>query len=306
MKQAAAVSKVAAKEVDNGHRRRLFYDRCGRCFFIAAAALMTIVIFAIIFFVGKQGLQTFAVVSPLEFFFSGQWDPLAGKYGALFFILGSFWSTLLAILIGAPVGLMGAIFMAKVAPKGLQAVMRPAIDIYAAIPSVVYGYTGLVVLVPFLRETFGSATGFGVLAAALVLSLMVLPTIIAISMDAIQAVEPSMEEASLALGATWWQTVWHVVLPAAAPGILTAVVLAMARAIGETMAVQMLIGNTPQLITSLFTPTATLTSNIVVEMGNTPFGSVWGNALFLMAFVLLLLSLAMMLLVRRIGKRRVT
>lgn len=305
MKQAVAVSKVAAKEMDNGHRRRLFYDRCGRCFFIAAVALMTIVIFAIIFFVGKQGLQTFAVVSPLEFFFSGQWDPLAGKYGALFFILGSFWSTLLAILIGAPVGLMGAIFMAKVAPKGLQAVMRPAIDIYAAIPSVVYGYTGLVVLVPFLRETFGSATGFGVLAAALVLSLMVLPTIIAISMDAIQVVEPSMEEASLALGATWWQTVWHVVLPAAAPGILTAVVLAMARAIGETMAVQMLIGNTPQLITSLFTPTATLTSNIVVEMGNTPFGSVWGNALFLMAFVLLLLSLAMMLLVRRIGKRRV-
>ena len=170
--------------------------------------------------------------------------------------------------------------------------------------SVVYGYVGLVVLVPWLRETFGQATGFGLLAASLILAVMILPTILSISTDALQAVDPSLEEASLALGATWWQTVQHVVLPAAAPGILTAVVLAMARAIGETMAVQMLIGNTPQLAVSLFSPTATLTSNIVVEMGNTPFGSVWGNALFLMAFVLLLLSLAMILLVRRFGQRR--
>ena len=194
--------------------------------------------------------------------------------------------------------------MAKVAPKWLKHIMRPAIDLYVAIPSVVYGYAGLVVLVPFLRETFGYATGFGVLAASLVLAIMILPTILSISMDALQAVAPSLEEASLALGATWWQTVRHVILPAAAPGILTAVVMAMARAIGETMAVQMLIGNTPQLITSLFVPTATLTSNIVVEMGNTPFGSVWGNALFLMAFVLLLLSFILILLVRRFGKRR--
>jgi len=113
-----------------------------------------------------------------------------------------------------------------------------------------------------------------------------------------------MEEASLALGATYWQTLYHVVVPAALPGIMTAIVLAMARAIGETMAVQMLIGNTPLIATSLFTPTATLTSNIVVEMGNTPFGSIWGNALFLMALVLLLLSLGMILIIRRIGARR--
>lgn len=303
MEQAAA-SQMAAKKNDKGHRRRLFYDTCGRWFFGAAACVMSIVIFAIIFLVGKQGLQTFAEVSPLEFFFSGQWDPLSGKYGALFFILGSFLSTALAILIGAPLGLMGAIFLAKVAPTWLQHIMRPAIDLYTAIPSVVYGYAGLVVLVPWLREIFGQATGFGLLAASLVLAVMILPTILSISTDALQAVDPSLEEASLALGATWWQTVQHVVLPAAAPGILTAVVLAMARAIGETMAVQMLIGNTPQLAVSLFSPTATLTSNIVVEMGNTPFGSVWGNALFLMAFVLLLLSLAMILLVRRFGQRR--
>jgi len=113
-----------------------------------------------------------------------------------------------------------------------------------------------------------------------------------------------MEEASLALGATRWQTMFHVLVPAALPGILTAIILAMARAIGETMAVQMLIGNTPMVAATLFSPTSTLTSNIVVEMGNTPFGSVWGNSLFLMALVLLVISLGMILLIRRLGSRR--
>lgn len=241
----------------------------------------------------------------MEFFFSASWDPSLGKYGALSFIIGSLATTLLSVAIGAPLGLLGAIFLAKVAPVWLKNIMRPATDLYVAIPSVVYGYVGLQLLVPYLRDTFGTTTGFGVLAASLVLAIMIMPTILSISTDALNAVPRPLEEASLALGATWWQTMVHVIVPAAAPGILTAVVLAMARAVGETMAVQMLIGNTPQVITSLFSPTATLTSDIVVEMGNTPFGSVWGNALFLMAFVLLLLSLAMILVIRRFGTRRV-
>lgn len=214
-------------------------------------------------------------------------------------------TTILSVLIGAPLGLLGAIFLAKVAPSWLKNIMRPATDLYVAIPSVVYGYIGLTLLVPYLRDALGATTGFGVLAASLVLAIMIMPTILSISTDALNAVPKPLEEASLALGATWWQTMVHVIVPAAAPGILTAVVLAMARAIGETMAVQMLIGNTPQIVTSLLSPTATLTSNIVVEMGNTPFGSVWGNALFLMAFVLLLISLAMILVIRRFGTRRV-
>ncbi|MBP8597981.1 MAG: phosphate ABC transporter permease subunit PstC [Selenomonas sp.] len=302
MEQAADMSRLGAHRPGGGHERRLFYDRCGRYLFIMAACLMTLIIFSIIFFVGRQGLLTFTTVSPLEFFFSSVWDPSTGKFGAAAFIVGSVVSTLLAVLLGTPLGLLGAIFLAKVAPGVLKQVMRPAVDLYVAIPSVVYGYIGLTLLVPFLREFFGAATGFGVMAASLVLAIMILPTILSLSVDAIQAVSKSMEEASLALGATWWQTMIHVVLPAAAPGIMTAVVLAMARAVGETMAVQMLIGNTPQIVTSLFTPTSTLTSNIVVEMGNTPFGSVWGNALFLMAFVLLLLSLGMILLIRRFGQ----
>jgi len=212
--------------------------------------------------------------------------------------------TLLAVFLGGPLGLAGAIFMAKIAPKGLREWMRPATDLYVAIPSVVYGFVGLTILVPFIRTSFHVNTGFGLLAAAVILAVMILPTIISISEDAIRAVPATLEEASLALGATRWQTIWRVLLPAALPGILTSFILAMARAVGETMAVQMVIGNTPQLAKSLFMPTSTLPSEIVVEMGNTPFGSAWGNSLFLMALVLLILSLCMILIIRQIGKRR--
>ena len=304
MEQAADMSRLGAHRPGGGHERRLFYDRCGRYLFIMAACLMTLIIFSIIFFVGRQGLLTFTAVSPLEFFFSSVWDPSTGKFGAAAFIVGSVVSTLLAVLLGTPLGLLGAIFLAKVAPGMLKQVMRPAVDLYVAIPSVVYGYIGLTLLVPFLREFFGAATGFGVMAASLVLAIMILPTIISISDDALRAVPKPLEEASLALGATYWQTLYRVLVPAALPGVLTAIVLAMARAIGETMAVQMLIGNTPLLPTSFFTPTSTLTSNIVVEMGNTPFGSAWGNSLFFMALVLLGISLLLILLVRSLGKGR--
>lgn len=292
-------------EAKNGtHLRQLLYDKYIRYLFMAAAAIVSIMIFSIIFFVGRQGIMTFLQVSPLEFFFSAKWAPAAGAYGALSFISGSVFVTVLAVLIGAPLGLLGALFMAKVAPRGLRNIMRPAMDLYVAIPSVVYGYIGLTLLVPFLRSTFAVQTGFGVLAAALVLAIMILPTILSLSEDALRAVPRPLEEASLALGATRWQTMYKVLVPAALPGILTSIVLAMARAIGETMAVQMLIGNTPMIAASLFAPTSTMTSNIVVEMGNTMFGSTWSDALFLMAFVLLLLSLGMILLIRRLGERR--
>ena len=306
MEQAVNLSNAGTRQPGGGHERRLFHDKCGRYLFIASACLMTLIIFSIIFFVGRQGLMTLTAVSPAEFFTSASWDPSAQKFGALSFIVGSVETTLLSVLIGAPLGLLGAVFLAKLAPVPLKRIMRPAVDLYVAIPSVVYGYIGLTVFVPFLRDTFQVPTGFGVLAASLVLAIMIMPTILSISTDALNAVPHPLEEASLALGATWWQTMYHVVMPAAIPGIMTSIVLAMARAVGETMAVQMLIGNTPQLAAGFFTPTATLTSNIVVEMGNTPFGSVWGNALFLMAFVLLIISLGMILLIRYFtGRRRV-
>ncbi|WP_371376566.1 phosphate ABC transporter permease subunit PstC [Sporomusa aerivorans] len=286
------------------HQLKLLYDRYIRYLFIACAFLMTVIILSIIVFVGQQGLMTFKEVGFTEFFFSPKWDPTEDKYGALSFITGSVYVTVLAVLFGAPLGLAGAIFMAKIAPDWLREIMRPATDLYVAIPSVVYGYVGLTLLVPFIREFFHVNTGFGLFAAALILAIMILPTIISISEDAIRAVPKPLEEASLALGATRWQTIAKVLLPSALPGILTAIILAMARAIGETMAVQMVIGNTPQMAKSLFMPTSTLPSEIVVEMGNTPFGSAWGNSLFLMALVLLILSLVMILIIRRIAARR--
>ncbi len=285
-----------------GHQRRLFMDRVGRYTFIAMASCMTFLIFAVILFVGQQGFQMFSDVSPVEFFTGALWDPTTKHFGAVSFIAGSVLTTLLAIGIGAPLGILGAIFLSKVAPAWMVRIMRPAIDLYVAIPSVVYGYLGLIIFIPFLRDVFHVKAGFGLLAASLMLAIMILPTVISLSADALNAVPKALEEASLALGATWWQSIWHVSLQAARPGIMTSVVLAMARAIGETMAVQMLIGNTPQVPTTLFTPTATLTSNIVVEMGNTPFGSAWGDALFFMAFLLLLISLGMILLIRKFNK----
>lgn len=286
------------------HTLRLAYDRYMRYLIMGSAFLLTVIIFAIIVFVGQQGLMTFSEVSPIDFFFSAKWDPTENKFGAFSFILGTVTTTLLAILLGAPLGLAGAIFMAKIAPPTLRDIMRPATDLYVAIPSVVYGFIGLTVIVPFIRTYFGVSTGFGLLASSVILAIMILPTIISVSEDAIKSVPKPLEEGSLALGATRWQTITNVILPAAMPGILTSIILAMARAVGETMAVQMVIGNTPQVAWSLFKPTATLTSEIVVEMGNTPFGSAWGNSLFLMALVLLLLSLAMILVIRRVAARR--
>lgn len=282
------------------HARALQLERCGYFIFLGSALLVSFVVFFIILFLGRQGLLVFAQVSPWQFFFSSDWSP-PERFGALTFIVGSISTTLLAVGLGAPLGLATATFMSKMAPSWLKWIMRPATDLFVGIPSVVYGWVGLVVFVPAIRENFGGS-GFGLLASSLILAIMILPTMIAISEDAIRSVPRSLEEGSFALGSTRWQTLWNVVLPAAKPGILAAVILSVARAIGETMAVQMVIGNTPFLPRSLSSPTATLTSEIVVEMGNTPFGSTWNNALFMMAFLLLAVSLVLIIAIRLLGR----
>ncbi|HIU64916.1 MAG TPA: phosphate ABC transporter permease subunit PstC [Candidatus Avacidaminococcus intestinavium] len=280
---------------------RLRTDKWAKYVLLACAAFLTIIILALIVFMGQQGLQTFLDVSPLEFFFSADWNPDNGKFGAFSFIAGSILVTVFSILVGGPIGILGAIFIAKLAPKWMRNILQPAVNLYMAIPSVVYGYIGLTVVVPAVRDFFDVPIGFGVFTASLILSIMILPTVISISNDALLSVPKMLEEGSVALGATYWQTIWNIVLPAARPGIVTAVILGMARAIGETMAVQMVIGNSPRLVDSLFAPTSTLPSEIVVEMGNTPFGSTWGNSLFMMALVLLLISLLMIFVVRKIS-----
>ena len=275
-----------------------------RLVFVLAACLLTIIITAIIVFMGQQGLAMFKEVTPWEFFFSAGWNPEAGNFGALSFVLGSLAVTAFALCLGAPLGIAGALFLSKIASSRMKNILQPAMNIYMAIPSVVYGFFGLTVIVPAVRKLFGVTGGFGIFTAGSILAIMILPTIVSLSTDALSTVPQALEEGSLALGATRWQTLWHIVLPSAWQELVTAVILGMARAIGETMAVQMVIGNTPQLAKSLFSPTSTLPSEIVVEMGNTPFGSTWGNSLFFMALVLLGISLLLILLVRSLGKGR--
>ncbi|WJH34672.1 phosphate ABC transporter permease subunit PstC [Paenibacillus sp. CC-CFT747] len=281
------------------------YDHTMRWVFVGSAILVAAVIFSIILFVGFQGTQTFKDLSFAEFFLSTDWSPSSEqpRYGAFPFLYSTLLMTLLAVILSVPLALSGAVFMAKIAPKWMREILRPAADLFVGIPSVVYGLIGLTVIVPFLGKTFGGGLGYGILPASIILAVMILPTIMSISEDALRSLPGRLEEASLALGATRWQTIWRVLLPAARPGILTGVILGMGRAIGETMAVFMVIGNSPKIPGSLLDSTTVLTTAIVKDMPNTFYGTTWNNALYLMALVLLVISLGLILLIRIIAKR---
>jgi phosphate transport system permease protein len=192
--------------------------------------------------------------------------------------------------------------MVEISPKQGQKILQPVIELLVGIPSVVYGFIGLSVIVPFVRSIFGG-TGFGILAGTFVLFIMILPTVTTMTVDALKAVPRHYREASLALGATRWQTIYKVVLRAAVPGILTAVVFGMARAFGEALAIQMVIGNAALLPTSLVTPASTLTSILTMGIGNTIMGTVENNVLWSLALILLLMSLLFNIVIRIIGKK---
>lgn len=289
---------VVSKWTRGQHRQ----DSIMRWVFVISAALVSAIIFSIIVFVGMQGIKTFQGVSPLEFFFSTDWTPGSNKFGAFPFLYSTLLMTLVSVVISVPLALSGALFMAKIAPKWMREIMRPATDLFVGIPSVVYGLIGMTVIVPFLGKVTGDVA-YGILPASIILAIMILPTILSISEDAIRALPGRLEEASLALGATRWQTMWRVLLPAARPGILTAIILGMGRAIGETMAVFMVIGNSPQMPKSLLDSTTVLTTAIVKDMGNTNYGSTWNNALYMMALLLLVISLSLIIIIRVVAKR---
>nr|WP_245533987.1 phosphate ABC transporter permease subunit PstC [Effusibacillus pohliae] len=306
MASLGAVQRVKQSEqsaAENWSKAQRQTDRVMRWLFAGSAVLVSAVIFSIMLFVGIQGMQTFQGVSPLTFFFSTDWAPADGRFGAFPFLFSTFALTLLAIALSVPVAVSGAVFMAKIAPKWMREILRPATDLFVGIPSVVYGLIGLTVLVPYLAKLTGE-TGYGLLPAAVILAIMILPTILSISEDAIRSLPRSLEEASLALGATRWQTIWRVLLPAARPGILTGVILGMGRAIGETMAVFMVIGNAPQMPKSLLDSTTVLTTAIVKDMPNTFYGTTWNHALYLMALLLLLISMFLILVIRVVARRR--
>lgn len=237
-------------------------------FLLFLCALVSIASLAIItFFIFQAGLPLIFRVGLGNFLESSLWNPSGDpqSFGIAAMILGSIWVTLGAIVVGVPLGLAVAIFSAEIAPPRLAMLIRPVIQLLAGIPSVIYGFIGLTILAPAIRATFGGP-GLSVLTAALILGIMILPSIISISEDALRAVPRSYRDGSLAVGATRWQTIWRVLVPAARSGIVASVILGMGRALGETMAVIMMLGNALQVPRSPLDSATTLTSNIGLEL----------------------------------------
>ncbi|MEN6574435.1 phosphate ABC transporter permease subunit PstC [Methanobacterium aggregans] len=261
--------------------------------FITAISSVVITLLIIIF-IFSEGLPSMESYGFLNFIFGSTWDPSSGQYGVLPMIVGSLGITALALLMSVPLSLLCAVFMAEVAPQRMRKILKPVIETLAGIPSVVYGFFGLIVLVPFMRTNFGG-TGFSMLTASIILTVMILPTIISVSEDALRSVPGEYKEASLALGATHWQTIKNVLFPAAVPGVITAIILGMGRAIGETLAVIMVAGNVAQFPNSIMDPVRALTSNIALEMGYATgihYSALFGTAVVLFIIIILLLVIA--------------
>lgn len=292
---------------DNKSRR----ERIGKGIAFMCAVFTVTIAAAILFLVASKGLSTFFIngASIKEFFTGMKWDPSqvneAGRpvAGAFPFLFGSLAVTGLSALICTPVAIGAAVFMQDISPGIGRKVLQPVIELLVGIPSVVYGFIGLTVVVPFLRDHF-SGSGFGIAAGTIVLSVMILPTVTSLALDAVRSVPQSLRQASLALGSTRWQMICKVVLKTAKPGLMMAVIFGMARAFGEALAVQMVIGNASVIPGSLFEPASTLTSMLTMGMGYTVMGQVENNALWSLALVLLLMSLFFTVTVRMIGKRR--
>ncbi|AOT56925.1 phosphate ABC transporter permease subunit PstC [Weissella soli] len=285
-------------------------DRFGRVVSLSALTVIVIVVLSIFWFVASKGLATFFTnhVNLWDFLTGTKWAPgqtdAAGHpyTGAAPMIVGSFLVTLLSALIATPFAIGTAIFMVEISPKRGSKVLQPVIELLVGIPSVVYGFIGLTVIVPVMRTIFGGS-GFGILAGALVLFVMILPTVTSMTVDTLRAVPRHYRESALALGATRWQMIYKVILRSATPGILTAIVFGMARAFGEALAVQMVVGNAALMPQSLTTPAATLTSVLTQGIGNTVMGSLDNNVLWSLALILLLMSLVFNLVIRAIGKK---
>lgn len=253
------------------------------CGFTAVGCVLFICIYLI-----AAGLPAIFEIGPAKFLFGTTWAGKQGQFGILPFILTSVAGTAGAVVVGVPVGILTAMFLAKVAPPKLAGVIHSAVELLAGIPSIVYGLVGMIVLVPFIQRTFGLSSGACLLAAIVVLAIMILPSIINVAETSLKAVPKEYEEASLALGATKIETIFRVSLPAARSGVATAIVLGVGRAIGEAMAIIMVSGNVPNMPGSLFTSVRFLTTAIASEMSYAAVGSLWQHALYSVGLVLFL------------------
>ncbi|SJX67695.1 Phosphate transport system permease protein PstC (TC 3.A.1.7.1) [Weissella confusa] len=285
-------------------------DRFGRYLSLGALLLIVVVVLSIFWFVASKGLATFFAnkVNIWDFLTGTKWAPGQTDanghpyIGAAPMIVGSFLVTLISALIATPFAIGTAVFMTEISPKRGAKILGPVTELLVGIPSVVYGFIGLSVIVPVMRHLFGGS-GFGILAGAMVLFVMILPTVTSMTVDTLKSVPRHYRESSLALGATRWQMIYKVILRAATPGILTAVVFGMARAFGEALAVQMVVGNAALMPQNLTSPAATLTSVLTQGIGNTVMGSLENNALWSLALILLLMSLVFNSVIRAIAKK---
>jgi phosphate transport system permease protein len=269
---------------------------------ILLSGLASIFFVILIFiFLLKEGLSLFKTTDLVSFLFGRNWYPISDppQFGILPLILGSLLVTFGAIVMAVPMGLAAAIYIAEVAPRWLRNILKTGIELLAAIPSIVLGFIGIVTLAPFLKNIFNLPSGLTALAGSIMLAFMAMPTIVSIIEDAIVSVPKSYREGSLALGATEWQTIYKVILPAASSGILAAIMLGIGRVIGETMAVLMITGNAAVIPTSILQPVRTLTATIAAEMGEAVAGSGHYYALFAVGIILFIISFIINLLADR-------
>lgn len=268
---------------------------------LVCALSCIITIFLIIVFIVAQGLPVILSEGPADFVAGSKWSPEYNIYGILPMIIGTFAVTILSLLIALPLGLGCAMLISEVAPPGVRDVIRPAIETLAAIPSVVYGLFGIILLVPFIRDYVGG-NGFSILAGGIVLAIMILPTVISVSEDALRSVPRELREGSLALGATRWQVITGIVTPAALSGIVTGAVLAMGRSIGETMAVLMVCGNSTLIPTSVLDMVRPMTAAIALEWSYA--SGRHQDALFSIGVVLLIVIMILNLIIYSANKKK--
>ncbi len=290
----------------SGMKDRFLKENLGRGIVTAAGFFIILLTLSIGIFLIVQGSGTFIKFhhSVWEFLFSPEWAPIdsaaegGGKVGCAIYIAGSFLTCALALLIVIPFSVGAAVFMTEIAPKSGEKIFRPAVEMFVGIPSVVYGWIGLTVLVPFIRDSLHAPMGgYSVLAAGIVLAVMIFPTITTVSADAIRSIPQDYRKAAYGLGSTRWQVIWKIVLPAAKSGILTGIILGLARAFGEALAVAMVIGKTRAFPKNLLSPTNNLTAAIAADMGNSASGGEQNLALWSMALLLLLISMILIFLI---------
>lgn len=261
-------------------------------FFLIIGLSCLIVLFLIMLFLLREGLPLFSKISLTDFLTGSEWYPTSGtpRFGVLPLIVASISVTIVASAISVPLSLAVAIYLAELAGSRVREIVKPVVEIIASIPSVVIGFFGMVVIAPFLMEKFDIDSGLNMFNAAVMLAFMAIPTIASISEDAISSVPVSLKEASYALGANRWQTIFHVTLPASLSGIWTAIILGISRVIGETMVVLMVAGGATLIPHSIFDPVRPLTSNIAAEMAEAEVGGIHYNALFAIGLILFVIT----------------